>query len=87
MIWVESAEHAGGYRLQLRFSDGAEGTVELREFVFRDERPVFRELRDPQVFRSFRVEWDTVVWDNGADLAPEFLYTLAGIAHPQPQPA
>lgn len=76
VIWVESAEHAGGYRLKLRFNDGTEGIVDLREVVCQDPRPVFRQACDPGVFQRFRVDMDTVVWDHGLDLAPEFLYEL-----------
>ncbi len=76
MIWVESAEHAGDYRLRLRFNDGTEGTVDLREVVCLDPRPVFRKASDPETFRRFRVDMDTVVWEHGLDLAPEFLYDL-----------
>jgi hypothetical protein len=59
--------------LHLRFSDGAEGEVDLRENL-RGE--VFAPLRDPEYFRQARVhpELHTVVWPNGADFAPEFLY-------------
>ena len=37
--------------------------------------PVFEPLRDPILFGKLRVDPDlhTVVWPNGADLAPEFL--------------
>jgi hypothetical protein len=37
---------------------------------------MFEPLRDVAVFRSFHLdlELQTVVWPNGADLAPEFLY-------------
>lgn len=40
------------------------------------EGEVFEPLRDLAAFRSFRVdpELETIVWENGADLAPEFLY-------------
>jgi len=33
-------------------------------------------LKDIQLFQKFRVdpELETVAWENGADLAPEFLY-------------
>jgi len=31
-------------------------------------------LRDPAVFAAMRVVMDTVVWDNGFDLAPECLH-------------
>ena len=65
MIWVESAEHAGEYRLKLRFNDGTEGTVDLRDVVCHDPRPVFRQASDPEVFRRFKVDRDTVVWEHG----------------------
>jgi hypothetical protein len=41
---------------------------------------VFEPLRDPARFREFRLdrEMNTVVWPNGADLAPEFLYDSIG---------
>ncbi len=37
---------------------------------------MFEPLRDIENFKRFRVdpEMETVVWDNGADLAPEFLH-------------
>jgi len=31
-------------------------------------------VRDPVAFARVRVQSDTVTWDNGFDLAPEFLY-------------
>jgi len=49
--------------------------------VFSDSRPIVTALRDPQAFSRVRVESDTVTWDNGFDLAPEFLYDLTGAAH------
>ena len=40
------------------------------------EGEVFGPLRDKRKFRRFRVdpELETVVWENGADFAPEFFY-------------
>jgi ribosomal protein L31E len=37
---------------------------------------MFAPLKDPARFKAFRVdpELETVVWENGADFAPEFLY-------------
>jgi hypothetical protein len=37
---------------------------------------VFEPLRDPAVFSQFTIhpEFHTLVWENGADLAPEFLH-------------
>jgi hypothetical protein len=77
MIWVVDAKALQDYRLLLRFSDGAEGEIDLKAFIESDSRPIVTELRDPAVFARIRVEMDTVVWENGFDLAPEFLHEQA----------
>lgn len=43
---------------------------------------VFEPLKDPQYFQQFRIDADlhTLVWPNGADFAPEFLYERAQVA-------
>ena len=64
---------ARDFVLWVRFSDGSEGEVDLSEEL---DGPVFEPLRDPAYFRRFVLSPDlhTVVWPNGADLAPEFLH-------------
>lgn len=79
MIWVVDARYDGDYRIRIEFNDGRKGIVDLQETIFSDPRPIFAPLREKEFFRRFRVEMDTVVWDNGLDLAPEFLYDLAAI--------
>lgn len=73
MIWVIDAKPLPDYRIWVRFSDGAEGVVDLGNFVAVDQRPIVQALRDPAAFAAIRVDSDTVVWENGFDLAPEFL--------------
>lgn len=74
MIWVTDAKALPDYRLWVRFSDNTDGEIQLREFIASDARPIVTALRDPETFSAIRVEMDTVVWANGFDLAPEFLY-------------
>ena len=59
--------------LHLRFADGTEGDVDLEQDL---EGEVFLPLKDQAYFKKFTVhsELHTVVWPNGADFAPEFLY-------------
>jgi len=73
MIQVTEARYVAGHTLWLRFSDGLEGEVDLASEL---DGEVFEPLRAPEAFRSFVVhpELYTVVWPNGADFAPEFLY-------------
>ena len=73
MIHVTDARHLGGYRLWVRFSDATEGEIDLADVVLNDKRPIVVALRDQAVFAAMRVDMDTVAWENGFDLAPEFL--------------
>ena len=75
MLNVQAIEYRGGHRLWLRFNDGAEGEVDLAAHLV---GPVFVPLRDPALFAAVRLdpELRTIVWPNGADLAPEFLHSL-----------
>jgi len=34
----------------------------------------FSELRDPELFRSVKVKYDSIEWSNRMDIDPEFLY-------------
>jgi hypothetical protein len=74
MIWVIKATALPQYRLHLKFSDGKEGEVDLMELIHADKRPIVTALQDPREFAAIRVDMDTVVWNNGFDLAPEYLY-------------
>ena len=73
MNWVTAARALPSYRLWVRFDDGVEGEVDLRDLVMGDQRQIVAELRVQAAFFAIRVEHDTVVWDNGFDLAPEYL--------------
>jgi len=71
-----SGEYLGAYRIRLRYADGSNGVVDLEPELWGE---VFEPLRSIDRFREFRVdrEANTLVWPNGADLAPEFLYAEA----------
>ena len=69
---VIKAEYKGDYRIWLKFNDGAEGVVDLKNELYGQ---MFEPLKNVNMFKSFHIdsELETLVWDNGADLAPEFL--------------
>ena len=69
---VLEARYVGGHVVWVRFRDGTTGEIDLAPAL---NGPVFEPLRDPQYFRKFSVhpEFHTLVWPNGADVAPEFL--------------
>jgi len=73
MIHVVEARYVRDYVIWLRFNDGLMGEVDLRDEL---DGPVFEPLRELEAFQSVRLhpELRTIVWPNGADLAPEFLH-------------
>lgn len=73
ILHVKEAKYLHDYVIWLRFNNGAEGEVNLRDELYGE---VFEPLKDLEKFKSFRVDpiLETIVWENGADLAPEFLY-------------
>jgi hypothetical protein len=73
ILHIKEAKYLYDYVIWLRFNDGAIGEVDLEDELYGE---VFEPLKEIEKFKSFRVdpELETIVWDNGADMAPEFLY-------------
>jgi len=73
---VRSVEHLGGYVLRLTFADGTVRELDFGLKLALPVGPVFEPLRDPSFFARATVdpETHTVVWPNGADMAPDALH-------------
>jgi hypothetical protein len=70
---LQDLEYRGDYRIWIKFADGVEGEVDL-------EKELWGEMFEPLKVRARFAELsldenlETIVWPNGADFAPEFLY-------------
>jgi hypothetical protein len=87
MKWrVVKAKACGPHSLDLTFKDGRRKRVNLLPLL---EGPVFQPLRDPAFFARLRLDTTagTVVWPNGADIAPEALYDLPEEASRKARPS
>ena len=76
MLSVTDAKYLKDFEVEVTFSDGRIGRVDLSELVHKDSRSVFAPLRDKEFFKNFTVDY-TIRWGEGVDLAPEFLYFKA----------
>jgi hypothetical protein len=76
---IVEVRYVRDYIVWLRFQDGTSGEVDVSP-SFRG--PVFEPLRDLEFFRQVRIdpEIGTIVWPNGADVAPETLYRRLRVA-------
>jgi hypothetical protein len=75
LLHIQFAEACGDHSLRVGFGDGTEKVVDVSPLLCGE---VFKPLLEPAYFAQVRVDpiCRTVVWPNGADLAPEALYAL-----------
>jgi len=76
VVWVTDAKYQDEYKIWLKFSDDTEGIVDFEPILKKDHRKVIHDLLDKTIFNDFAIALDTLVWSNGADFAPEYLYAL-----------
>ena len=70
ILSVTDIEYLGGYTLLCTFNDGAVKRVDLTPLL---EYPAFLDLKDKDKFLQYGLD-GTIIWANGADIAPEYLY-------------
>jgi hypothetical protein len=75
VLHILEVEVVRDFTLRVEFNDGKVKTVDLRPLL---TGPVFEPVKDPSFFALVTIDplAQTVVWPNGADLAPEALYEL-----------
>ena len=75
MLHIKSVKYVSGFKIWVSFDDGTSGEVDLEGVL---SGPVFEPLKNQETFSKVSVdpELETIVWPNGADLAPEFVKEL-----------
>ena len=74
---VVEAKYVSGYRIELLFNTGLRKTVDFSRWL---KGPVFQPLKDLSEFQKFFLAGGTVCWPNGADIAPETLFSIPGVS-------
>jgi hypothetical protein len=59
------------YNLLLTFENGEKRQFDMSPYL---DLGIFRELKDEKMFRTVKTNFDTIEWDNEADIDPEILY-------------
>ncbi len=59
-----------GFRLLVLFQNGERRIFDVPSYL---DRGIFRALKNPVMFNSAHISFDSVAWANGADLCPEVL--------------
>jgi len=74
------AKYVSEYILEITFDDGTQKQIDVSQWF---KGPVFKPLRKIEFFKRFFVDSATVVWPNGADIAPETLYAAKDVRKQQ----
>jgi hypothetical protein len=68
---VKEVFPADDYTISVVFENGERGQLDMKPFL---DFGVFKRIKDYEAFRRVRVSFDTIEWDCGVDLDPEFIY-------------
>ncbi|HPR85715.1 MAG TPA: DUF2442 domain-containing protein [Prolixibacteraceae bacterium] len=68
---VKKVVPTNNYHLILTFENGEKRQFDMNPYL---DKGIFIELRDISKFKSARISFDTVEWENEADIDPEILY-------------
>lgn len=70
-IPVASAQAIDNHTIKIGFADGSQGTLDLSGIIGKGP---WQKLADAALFSQAHAEFDTVVWPDDIDIAPEYVY-------------
>ena len=68
---IKDVKPQDDYLLLLTFENGEKRQFDMKPYL---DLGIFQELKDLKLFKTVRKSFDTIEWDNEADLDPELLY-------------
>lgn len=60
------------YKIYLKFKNGAEKIYDMNYSI--KNYKIYSKLKDKEYFQKIKIRKDTIEWENGEDIAPEYLY-------------
>jgi hypothetical protein len=68
---IKNVKPQDNYLLLLTFENGEERQFDMKPYL---EIGIFKELKDPSLFKTVKTSFDAIEWANKADSDPEILY-------------
>lgn len=75
MHLVKNVEYLNEYKLLITFEDNSVKCIDLKNHL---DGEIFNPLKNVDYFKTVKLnsDIDTIVWENGADFSPDFLYEI-----------
>ncbi len=68
---VTDVQPLDDHLLHLTFKNGEQKIFDMKRYL---NTGIFQTLKDEQIFETAKISFDTVEWENEADIDPETLY-------------
>jgi hypothetical protein len=68
---VKTVVPQNDFLLFVTFSNGESGALDMKPYL---DFGIFNRIKDYNSFKQVRVAFDTIEWESGVDLDPEFVY-------------
>ena len=68
---IKDVEPQENYLLLLTFENGEKRQFDMKPYL---DFGIFQELKDLRLFKTVKIRFDSIEWDNEADFDPEVLY-------------
>lgn len=67
---IKAVKALPDYKVLLTLDNEEKRLFDMEPYL---DRCIFQELKNPQLFNTVHISFDTLEWNNGADLCPEVL--------------
>lgn len=68
---IKDVKAQDNYLLLLTFENGEKRQFDMKPYL---DRGIFQELKEIRLFKTVKLSFDSIEWDNEADFDPEVLY-------------
>jgi hypothetical protein len=68
---VKTVVPRDNYRFDITINNGESGILDMKPYL---DFGIFNRIKDYRSFEKVTVAFDTIEWESGADLDPEFVY-------------
>jgi hypothetical protein len=68
---IKEVSPGDDYVLSIVFDNGESGTLDMKPIL---DFGIFKRIKDHDAFRRIKITFDTIEWEGGVDLDPEFVY-------------
>ena len=73
ILKVINIEYIKDYIVKIKFNDNYEKIIDLKNEL---DGEIFEPLKNIDEFKQFGINCNAISWDNGADIAAEYLYNM-----------